>query len=172
MSPCFTRGRSIGAVQGSLSDLLGLRLSLPRSRPAQISDGTLDSTEQLRPRKGNIATFPGHFASVLSLTLDRPLSFSVSRDMPLGRKQRNGLTSGAACIGMYWLTGHHPQTYTNLGPWDIEGGGVRTQCRTLRASAKRSPASIAGKHGPGRLLRSLPLPRNVHILRNRIAMRE
>jgi hypothetical protein len=89
-----------GTVQGSLSDLLGLRLSLPlqgqgravtarekvsgaffcptsssspgltekgslhlfsRSRPAQISDGPLDSTEQLELWKRNIAIFPSHF---------------------------------------------------------------------------------------------------------------
>jgi len=36
-----------GAVPSSISDLLGLRLSLPlQSRPAQISDGTRDSTER------------------------------------------------------------------------------------------------------------------------------
>jgi len=33
-------------IQGSLSDLLGLRFSLPRSRPAQISEGTLNTSEQ------------------------------------------------------------------------------------------------------------------------------
>jgi len=48
ISPCFTRGSPFGAVQGSLSDFLGLRPPLPRSRPAQISEGTLDSTEQLK----------------------------------------------------------------------------------------------------------------------------
>ena len=37
------------AILGSLSDLLGLRLSLPlQSRPAQISEGTQDSSEQRR----------------------------------------------------------------------------------------------------------------------------
>jgi len=43
-----------GTVPGSLSDLFGLRLPLPRSRPAQISEGTRDSTEQLDLRQGNI----------------------------------------------------------------------------------------------------------------------
>ena len=58
-------------VQGSLSDLLGLRLSLPlQSRPAQISEGTLDSTEQLELWKRNMGIFPGHptrVAQVLKL---------------------------------------------------------------------------------------------------------
>jgi hypothetical protein len=53
-----------GTVRGSVSDLLGLRLSLPlQSRPAQISDGAPNSTEQLKLGKGNIAIFPSHFAS-------------------------------------------------------------------------------------------------------------
>jgi len=43
----------------------GLRLSLPlQSRPAQISDGTPDSTEQLELREGNIAIFPIYFTSI------------------------------------------------------------------------------------------------------------
>jgi hypothetical protein len=41
---------------GCGSDLLGLRLSLPRSRPAQISEGTLNRTEQLERSPGSIAT--------------------------------------------------------------------------------------------------------------------
>jgi hypothetical protein len=45
-----------GAVKGPLSDLLGLRLPLPlQSRPAQLSDGTLYSTELLDLGLGNIA---------------------------------------------------------------------------------------------------------------------
>ena len=40
----FQKVWASGAVLGSVSDLLGLRLPLPRSRPAQISDGTQDST--------------------------------------------------------------------------------------------------------------------------------
>ena len=39
-----------GTVPGSLSDLLGLRLPLRlQSRPAQIGDGTRDSTDELAP---------------------------------------------------------------------------------------------------------------------------
>ncbi len=56
---------------GSLSDLLGLRLSLPRSRPAQISDGTPDSTEQLELCKGNIAIFPSHSNSRMPFMMTR-----------------------------------------------------------------------------------------------------
>ena len=53
----FGVGLLFGAVLGSLSDLLGLRLSLPlQSRPAQISEGTQDSTEQLELCQGNNAT--------------------------------------------------------------------------------------------------------------------
>jgi len=45
---CFRRVVPFGAVRHSLSDLLGLRLSLPlQSRPAQISEGTPDSTDEL-----------------------------------------------------------------------------------------------------------------------------
>ena len=33
-------------IPDSLSDLLGLRLSRPRSRPAQISEGTRDTSAQ------------------------------------------------------------------------------------------------------------------------------
>jgi len=48
ISLLFTRSAPFGAVQGSLSDLLWLRLSLPlQSRPAQIYEGTLHGTEQL-----------------------------------------------------------------------------------------------------------------------------
>jgi hypothetical protein len=48
ISLCFTGCSPFDTVQGSLSDVLGLRLSLPlQSRPAQISEGTLDSTERL-----------------------------------------------------------------------------------------------------------------------------
>jgi len=46
-----------GAVLGSLSDLLGLRPSLPlQSRPTQISDGTQNSIKHLELYQGNIAT--------------------------------------------------------------------------------------------------------------------
>jgi hypothetical protein len=42
---------------GSVSDLPGLRLSLPlQSRPAHISDGTHDSTEQLEFSQEHMAT--------------------------------------------------------------------------------------------------------------------
>jgi len=59
MSLCFRRLVPFGAVQGSLSDLLGLRLPRPlQSRPAQISDGTPDSTNHLAPCGGNTVTFP------------------------------------------------------------------------------------------------------------------
>ena len=52
----FVEGPSFGALLGSLSDLLGLRLSLPlQSRPAQISDGTQQSTEPLKFCQGSIA---------------------------------------------------------------------------------------------------------------------
>jgi len=44
-----------GVVPGSLSDLLGLRLSLPRSRPAQISEGARNSAKPLQHCQGNIA---------------------------------------------------------------------------------------------------------------------
>ena len=57
MSLCFKRVFPFGAVLGSVSDLLGLRLSLPlQSRPAQISDGTQDSTKARNPFAENIAT--------------------------------------------------------------------------------------------------------------------
>jgi iron complex transport system substrate-binding protein len=57
MPLCFRRVLRFGAVMGSVSDLLGLRLSLPlQSRPAQISDGTHDSSERLGLCEGNMAT--------------------------------------------------------------------------------------------------------------------
>jgi hypothetical protein len=47
-SLCSRRVLPFGTVLGSLSDLLGLRPSIPlQSRPAQISDETQDSTEEL-----------------------------------------------------------------------------------------------------------------------------
>jgi hypothetical protein len=49
-------GLAFCRVKGSVSDLLGLRLPLPRSRPAQISDGTLDTAEQLTPILSNKQT--------------------------------------------------------------------------------------------------------------------
>ena len=53
----FQGGSPFDTLLGSLSDLLGLRLSLPlQSRPAQISEGTQDSTEQLERSPGNMAT--------------------------------------------------------------------------------------------------------------------
>jgi hypothetical protein len=59
MSPCFRKLLPFGAVPGSLSDLLGLRLPLPlQSRPAQISDGPQGSTKQLAFCRGNTATLP------------------------------------------------------------------------------------------------------------------
>ncbi len=49
MSLCFAGILPLGNVVGSLSDLLGLRLSLPlQSRPAQISDGPHDITSPLK----------------------------------------------------------------------------------------------------------------------------
>ena len=41
---------------GFPSDLFGLRLSLPRSRPAQISGGTWDNTEIRKLYPENMAT--------------------------------------------------------------------------------------------------------------------
>jgi hypothetical protein len=53
----FGVGLLFGTFLGSLSDLLGLRLSLPlQSRPAQISEGTQESTEQLELCQLNNAT--------------------------------------------------------------------------------------------------------------------
>jgi len=47
MSPCFMRVLPLGAVLGSLS---------LQSRPAQISDGTQNSTKHLELLQRNIAT--------------------------------------------------------------------------------------------------------------------
>jgi len=59
MSLCFEKLLPFVTVLGSLSDLLGLRLPLPlQSRPAQISEGTQDSTKGLALCRGNTATFP------------------------------------------------------------------------------------------------------------------
>ena len=53
---CCRRDLPFGTILGSLSDLFGLRLPLPlQSRPAQISDGTQDGTEQLELCYGYIA---------------------------------------------------------------------------------------------------------------------
>ena len=59
ISLCLSRVLPFGPVPGSLSDLLGLRLSLPlQSRPAQISDGTQDRTEQLEFCRATSRPFP------------------------------------------------------------------------------------------------------------------
>jgi hypothetical protein len=57
MSVCFINVLPFGALVDSVSDLLGLRLSLPlQSRPAQTSDGIYHSPEQLKLFHANIAT--------------------------------------------------------------------------------------------------------------------
>jgi len=53
----FQEGFPFRPVMGPLSDLLGLRLPLPlQSRPAQISEGTHDGTDERRPAPGNMTT--------------------------------------------------------------------------------------------------------------------
>ena len=53
---------AVGTVLDSLSDLFGLRLPLPlQSRPAQISAGTQDSTNQFRlPKKHSDSLLSTH----------------------------------------------------------------------------------------------------------------
>jgi hypothetical protein len=53
----FGVGLLLRTFLGSLSDFLGLRLALPlQSRPAEISEGTQESTEQLEHCQRNNAT--------------------------------------------------------------------------------------------------------------------